>query len=153
MTAKKQPEQITFNLISHYLKDLSFESPQSPQIFSKLGTAPDIDFNIDIDAKKLNEETFEVTITASVNATEKEKKDSTIFVIECKYSGIFTLVCKDKKTQEEILLIECPNILFPYLRRIISDSSRDGGFPPVMMSHIDFRNLYLNNKNKKGTVN
>jgi preprotein translocase subunit SecB len=149
----KKEATITFNLNSHYLKDHSFENPEAPMSFSKLNKQPDIDFNIDINAQNINKENFEVTLSASVHATEKEDKKSTLFLIEVKYSGLFTLICDDKKSQEEILLIEAPTMLFPYLRRVISDSSRDGGFPPVMMSHIDFRQLYINNKGKKSTVN
>ncbi|MFT5703232.1 MAG: preprotein translocase subunit SecB [Rickettsiales bacterium] len=131
---------------SQYIKDLSFEVPNSPEIFLNPTSKPDISLSIDIDATRLSVNAFEVVLKITANATGNEK---TIFVCELSYAGVFTLDEKlqDEKEIEQVLLIYCPNILFPFARRIIASSTIDGGFPPLMLEPIDFADLY----NKRAT--
>lgn len=131
---------------SQYIKDLSFEVPNSPEIFLTPSSKPDISLSIDIDAKRLSVNAFEVILKITANATGNEK---TIFVCELSYAGVFTLDEKlqDEKDIEQVLLIYCPSILFPFARRIIASATIDGGFPPLMLEPIDFADLY----NKRAT--
>jgi len=130
---------------SQYAKDLSFEVPNSPDIFLTPTTKPNIDLSIDIDAKRLSVNTFEVIL--KINATAKGGEndgDKVIFICELSYAGIFVLNEKiqDQKEIEEILLIYCPNLLFPFARKIIAGCTIDGGFPPLMLEPINFADLY-----------
>jgi preprotein translocase subunit SecB len=149
-------KKITLN--SQYLKDLSFESPNSPYSIPKIAQNPNISFNVDINAGHLGNGNFEVilSITASAILNDKDKKDAkpeTIFITEVKYAGLFSVDAKEEELQE-IILIDCPTLIFPFARRIIADATRDGGFPPLMMDPIDFRKLYEDNKDKTSpTIN
>lgn len=148
---KQQAPQIILN--SQYLKDLSFENPNSPLSLTKVNKQPNIQFNIDINAGKLNDNNFEITLAISAKASDKEDDSYTIFLTEIKYSGLFTINEENEEKLKEILLVHCPNLLFPYARRVISDATRDGGFPPLMMEPINFYKLYQDKKkpNTEGT--
>ena len=126
---------------SQYIKDLSFEIPNSPEVFLTPATKPDIALSINIDAIKLSVNVFEVTLKIKSEAKGNEK---IIFICELSYSGIFTIdeKIKGEKEIEQILLIYCPNIIFPFARKIIANCTIDGNFPPLMLEPIDFADLY-----------
>ncbi len=126
---------------SQYVKDLSFEVPNAPEIFLTPTLKPDINLSVDIDAKRLSVNAFEVILKINAEAKGNEKA---IFICELSYGGIFTLDEKiqDQKEIEQILLIYCPNMLFPFARKIIASCTIDGGFPPLMLEPIDFADLY-----------
>ena len=130
-------------VISQYIKDLSFETPSSPDIFLTNQGKPDIELSIDIDAKKTTNEIYEIILKISANATTKEKK---IFLCEASYAGLFALQNIENEMIEQILLIYCPNLLFPFLRRLIANLTSDSGFPPLMIDPIDFADLYSKRK-------
>ncbi len=130
-------------VISQYVKDLSFETPSSPQIFLANQGKPDIDLSIDIDAKKISDEIYEIILKISANATTKEHK---IFLCEVSYAGLFGLQNIEAEMIEQILLIYCPNLLFPFIRRLIANLTSDSGFPPLMIDPIDFADLYAKRK-------
>jgi preprotein translocase subunit SecB len=134
-------EKGTFLINAQYIKDLSFENPRAP--FSLLEKeVPQIDINLDVRVEQLQEELFEVVINLSARSLIKEE---IIFLLELSYGGLFT-ISGYQEAKEEILLVECPKVLFPFLRRIVADVTRDGGFPPLMLSPVDFKGLYLNKK-------
>ena len=126
---------------SQYIKDLSFEVPNAPDIFLSPALKPDIELSIDIDAKRLSVNAFEVLLKITANAKADAK---VIFICELSYAGVFTLDenIQDQADIEQILLIYCPNILFPFARKIISSCTIDGGFPPLMLEPINFGDLY-----------
>jgi preprotein translocase subunit SecB len=126
-------------VISQYIKDLSFETPHSPEIFLANQGKPDIELSIDIDAKKISDEIYEVILKISANATTKEKK---IFLCEVSYAGLFALQNIESEMIEQILLIYCPSLIFPFIRRLIANLTSDSGFPPLMIDPIDFTDLY-----------
>lgn len=130
-------------VISQYIKDLSFETPASPEIFLNNQGKPDIDLSIDIDAKKISDEIYEVILKITANAAVKDKK---IFLFEASYAGLFALQNIEDEMIEQILLIYCPNLLFPFLRRLLANLTSDGGFPPLMIDPIDFNDLYSKRK-------
>ncbi len=128
-----------------YVKDLSFENPKAP--YSLISPEqPSIDIGLDINAQLIHENMFEVVISVQAKASNKT---DVIFIVELEYAGLFTLDEGDEQDREKILLVHCPNILFPYVRRIISDTVRDGGYPPLMIAPVDFLNLYAQRKKEK----
>ena len=138
-----------------YVKDLSFEVPGAPQIYTQLRAAPRVDINLDVQARRIVEgqSAFEVTLSIRAEATEAPATGSTdggtttepggrVFLAELAYSGVFTLSGLPDNTIEPVLLVECPRILFPFARNILADVTRDGGFPPVLLQPIDFVSLW-----------
>lgn len=139
-------EQGEFIVHGQYIKDLSFENPNAPESLMS-ESKPEINISFDIKVDQVNEEAFEVTILTNIKAVEEEKS---IFIIELAYAGIFSITEEDEEELEKRLLVQCPTYLFPYIRRVISDLTRDGGFIPLMLQPIDFLGLYTQ---KRGTVN
>lgn len=137
---KQQQRQVVIN--AQYIKDLSFESPGAPGSLVGNRENPKIDVSVDIQVQKLPGSSFEVAVTISANAMVNDKK---LFLVELAYGGIFTIDVPEAEL-EPVLMIYCPNMLFPYARRIVSDAVRDGGFPPLMLDPIDFAVLYQNHK-------
>lgn len=131
-----------------YTKDLSFEVPNAPAIYTVLRTAPMVNINLDVQVRRVQEgqTVFEVTLAARAEATipspENAEKPMVVFIADLSYAGIFTLNGVPDEQQEPILLVECPRLLFPFARNILADVTRDGGFPPVMLGPIDFVGLW-----------
>lgn len=126
--------------ITHqYVKDISFESPNAPQSLMGNREMPRIDINVDVQARVAVENQFEVSIRVTVDAKEN---DSSLFLVEVIYAGLFVLQNVPEDQVKAVCLIECPRLLFPYARRVVSDLTRDGGFPPLLLDPIDFVELY-----------
>jgi preprotein translocase subunit SecB len=124
---------------AQYIKDLSFEVPGAPGIYGELASAsPDISVRVDLAAEPLQPNVFEVVLQLVIEAKIKEH---TAFIVELSYGGVFSLNIPEEHLQP-VLLIECPRLLFPFARNIVSDVTRDGGFPPMMLQPIDFASLY-----------
>lgn len=138
-----QPTQPTMNVLAQYIRDMSFEN-----ILAQKGVggevAPDVQVQVNLDAKKRGVEgQYEVVIKLRVDSKSKESKDQ-LFLLEIEYGGIFQIAGLPEDQLHPYLLIECPRMLFPFLRRIVSDITRDGGFPPLNLETIDFLSLYKN---------
>ncbi len=134
-----------------YTKDLSFEVPGAPEIFSTLRAQPSIGLSLDVQVRQLNEAqpVFEVTLAIRTEATEPKPAEAeaaeaarTVFIAELAYCGIVTLTGVREENVEPMLLVEVPRLLFPYARNILADITRDGGFPPVLLQPIDFVALW-----------
>ncbi|HEY1931021.1 MAG TPA: protein-export chaperone SecB [Acetobacteraceae bacterium] len=136
-----------------YVKDLSFEVPGAPQIFTQLRTQPQVNINLDVQARRVTEgqSVFEVSLMIRAEAHEAQPQGSngqaqptppTVFVAELTYAGVFTLSGLPDNAIEPVLLVECPRILFPFARNMLADVTRDGGFPPVLLQPIDFVALW-----------
>lgn len=128
-----------FHVTGQYVKDLSFENPRAPQSLTATDDKPKIEVNIDLNASKLNEEMYEVVLKVHVQANGKEEA---LFLADLSYAGLFTLKNIPEDRLQQILFVDCPFVLFPFARRIISDATRDGGFPPLMLEPIDFFAMY-----------
>jgi preprotein translocase subunit SecB len=125
---------------TQYVKDLSFENPNAPQILTDLQTQPKLDVQLDVGARRLQGQLYEVTLKINVSAKIEER---TAFMVELDYGGLATVgkvVPEDKV--EATLLIQGAAIIFPFARRILADATRDGGFPPVLINAIDFAQLH-----------
>ena len=127
-----------FNMDKIYVKDLSLEIPNAPQIFLER-EAPQIEVQLHTAASAIDEGVYEVTVTATVTA---KIGDKVMFLIEVKQAGIFTVRNVPEAEKTPVLAVVCPNILFPYLREVVSDVSVRAGFAPVLLSPINFDALY-----------
>ena len=126
---------------SQYVKDLSFENPSPPDRPAEAERSPDITVNVQVEARRLDETVFEITLQITAHARHEGKP---VFLLELTYAGVFTLIAIPQEALEPALLVECPRLLFPFARRIVADVTRDGGFPPLLLTPIDFLSLYRN---------
>ena len=130
----------SFTLHTQYIKDMSVENPNAPRVFMDMKEAPEVSVSVDVGATPFQENTYEVRLDATVNATAGE---STAFAIEVSYGGLVTLEnVADSRQREQLVLIQVPQFLFPFVRAIVSGATRDAGFPPLLISPIDFVRLY-----------
>lgn len=127
------------SIAAQYTKDLSFEAPGTPGVFEKMQNCqPAITVNIDVSVQSLQEKTYEVQIRAKADC----KADDTVaFILELTYAGLFIINVPDEHLQP-VLLVECPRLLFPFARNILADTTRDGGFPPLMLGPVDFMAMF-----------
>lgn len=139
----QQPAQPQLRVLGQFVRDMSFEN-----IMAQKGVQgevkPDVQVQVNLDAKKRSVETqYEASI--KLNVTSKaENGDAVLFVLEIDYVGIFEIKGVPDEQMHPFLLIECPRMIFPFLRRVVSDITRDGGFPPLNLENIDFVSLYRN---------
>jgi preprotein translocase subunit SecB len=145
-TATSNP-QPSFNIQKLYVKDLSLEIPHAPGIFLER-EIPQIDLQLHSQATPIEAGVFEVTITVTVTANLAEK-DKVMFLIEAKQAGIFQVQNLPQDEMEPVLGVVCPNILYPYLREVVSDVSVRAGFAPVHLNPINFETLYREQKQQQ----
>src|ERR1700692_3144 len=142
-----------------YIKDLAFEVPGAPVIYTTLKAAPRVDINLDVQARRIQEgqNAFEVTLAIRAEASDvatngRPASGNRRCVAELSYSGVFTLPGIPENATEPVLLVECPRILFPFARNILADVTRDGGFPPVLLQPIDFMSLWQSRRAQEQTT-
>lgn len=144
---ENQTPTVALNL--QYIKDLSLEIPHAPQIFSKLNNPPKINVDLNIDAKKIEDTQFEVTLNVRINADLNEEK---LFILELAYGAINTITLPEEQI-ETILFVEIPQLLFPYARQIISSNLAEAGLPPLLLSPVDFARMYQAKKENNQKAN
>jgi preprotein translocase subunit SecB len=127
-----------FQIQRIYLKDLSLEQPNSPRILLEQGQ-PQVEINLTLGAEPIADGMFEVTTMATVTT---KVNDKALFLVEAKQGGIFEIRNVPEEQLKQILGIACPNIIYPYLRAIVSDVCTRAGFPPVMLSEVNFQGMY-----------
>lgn len=137
-----EPPHIQMNVLNQFIRDLSFEN-----ILSQKGVAgevkPDIKVQVNLDAKKREPaEQFEVSVRLVIESTDKTNPETKLFLLDLDYVGLFHISGVPEEQMHPFLLVECPRLLFPFLRRIVHDVTRDGGFPPLNLDNIDFLALY-----------
>lgn len=132
------PVQPKMRILSQYIRDMSFENIAA-QKGGNGEVQPQIGVQVNLDANKRTETQFEVMIKLNIKA---EGGGETVFLLECEYAGVFEVENVPQEQLHPYLMIECPRMLFPYVRRIIGDITRDGGYPPLNLETIDFLNLY-----------
>jgi len=131
-------ETPVFQIQRMYLKDLSLEQPNSPQILLEQAQ-PQVDINLAMAAAPVADGVFEVTVTATVTA---KVNDKVLFLIEAKQAGIFEMRNLPQEQLEGILGIVCPQMIYPYLRAIVSDLCTRAGFPPVLLTEVNFQAMF-----------
>ncbi|MFG6446931.1 protein-export chaperone SecB [Roseateles sp. BYS180W] len=127
-----------FQIQRMYLKDLSLEQPNAPQILLEQGQ-PQVDINLALAAEPVADGIFEVCVTATVTT---KVNDKTLFLIEAKQAGIFEMRNLPQEQLEGILGIVCPQMIYPYLRAVVSDVCNRAGFPPVVLTEVNFQAMF-----------
>ncbi len=140
-TAAAQAPQVQMRVLGQFVRDMSFENIMA-QKGAGTDVQPDVSVQVNLDAKKRTaEHQYESSI--KLNVTSKSKSgDEVLFVLEIDYVGVFHIENVPDEQLHPFLLIECPRMIFPFLRRVVSDVTRDGGFPPLNLENIDFLNMY-----------
>tara|TARA_B100000941_G_C28144689_1_gene369511 strand:- start:128 stop:565 length:438 start_codon:yes stop_codon:yes gene_type:complete len=138
--------KVQFNIQRIYLKDSSFESPMTPDVFTNMSSSPKVGFNFESSITKLNEDTHELTLMFNVKA---EVEDKTLYLVELKQCGVFTVSVDDEALKKRFLNVHCAEIVYPYARENISSIIQKGGFPPLFLSPIDFHTIYQNELDKR----
>lgn len=144
--ASSRPE---FRMQKMYIKDLSFENPNAPEIFTmQQKMEPAVDVNLKLNNRKLDDEHWEVSlqITAKVSSKDENK---VLFILEIEHAGVFMLRNIPAEHVQMLLGVDCPTLLFPFTRQIVSQVSTDGGYIPFLMDPVNFMALYQNSQKKK----
>jgi len=142
--AAAQPTPPKMQVVAQFIKDMSFENIAAQKGIGEGDPTPDIQVQVNLDAKKRSQENqYDITVKLEVNAKTKEG-GKPIFLMELEYTGVFLVENVPDEQLHPFLMIECPRMLFPFIRRIVSDVTRDGGFPPLNLENIDFLALYRN---------
>lgn len=139
--AAKTP-QPAVGVIGQYIKDLSVESPLGMVSLMQMKEKPQFNVGVDVRAHKVNEEVYEVIVMLKCQIPSPDDANKFLFLVDIAYSGIFRIQNVEEAQLQPMLFIYCPNILFPFARRIIADATRDGGAPPLILDPIDFAGLY-----------
>lgn len=133
-----EPQTPVFQIQRIYLKDLSLEQPNSPQILLEQ-SQPQVEINLSLGAAGIADGIYEVTVTATVTTKVGEK---VLFLVEAKQAGIFEIRNIPDEQLQPIVGIACPGIVYPYLRAIVSDLCTRAGFPPVLLAEVNFQAMY-----------
>ncbi len=141
--APQQAPQVKMSVLTQFVRDMSFEN-----VLAQQGTGgevtPDVQVGVNVDAKKRQTDNqFEVVTKLNVSSKNKGTEQQ-LFLLELEYVGVFHIEGVPDDQLHPFLLIECPRMMFPFLRRIVSDVTRDGGFPPLNLENIDWMQLYRN---------
>ncbi|MEL6318855.1 MAG: protein-export chaperone SecB [Pseudomonadota bacterium] len=136
--AAESGAQAQLSVLSQYVRNLTFANTAAAEGAAPSGK-PNINVQVNVDAKPLGEDRYAVALRTDVGATTD---NSEVFKIALDYVGVFQLSNVPREALQAVLLIECPRLLFPFSRRIVAETSRDGGYPPLMLDPIDFAALY-----------
>jgi preprotein translocase subunit SecB len=135
--ANQAPPQL--NVLAQYVKDLSFENPNAPGSLQQQSQAPKINIQINVNAKPLAQNDYEVELKIEGRA---EVPNLFLFSFDLLYAGVFKIQNVPQENVHAIVMIECPRLLFPFARETIATAVRNGGFPPLMIDPVDFVSLY-----------
>jgi preprotein translocase subunit SecB len=148
MSEAPQPNQPVFSIEKVFVKDLSLEIPNAPQVFLER-EAPTVDIQLHHNSTSVEEGVYLTTLTVTVTAKLGEK---TMFLVEAAQAGIFVARNIPGSELDAVLGIACPNILFPYVREVISDTVTRAGFPPVILSPVNFEAIYQAQRGQQPAV-
>jgi preprotein translocase subunit SecB len=142
MAEENAAPQVKMSVLAQFVRDMSFENMVAQKGISGSDVQPDIQVAVSLDARKRSAD-HQFDIVTKFKVTSKNKaNDETLFLLEVDYGGVFHVEGVPEEQLHPFLLIECPRLLFPFVRRIISDVTRDGGFPPLNIDTVDFLALY-----------
>ena len=130
-------------VLAQFIRDLSFENPRAPDSMHSSQAQPAIDMGVELSARGRIDGLFEVDLKLSATAA---RENEPVFHLELVYGGLFAISGVAEPDIEPVLLIECPRFLFPFARRIVSDLTTDGGFPPFLLEPLDFASIYAQRK-------
>ncbi|MBN9305163.1 MAG: protein-export chaperone SecB [Devosia sp. 67-54] len=132
----------SFNLIGQYIRDMSFENPGAPASIMLGGPNPNFQVGINVGVKKQADNLYAVEITLNAKA---DREKNVLFNVELIYGGVFRMNNIPEASLAELLLVECPRLIFPFARQVLATITQQGGFPPLMMEPVDFRAIYVQN--------
>ena len=144
--SEQQDNQQQFAIQKIYLKDVSFESPNAPAVFSNEQWQPEVNVQLNTEAKSVSESIHEVTLTVTVTAKQQDK---TAFLVEVKQAGVFQMAGFAKEQMGGMLGAYCPEVLFPFAREAIADLVAKGGFPQMLLSPVNFNALYMQHQQQQ----
>ena len=131
--------EMQFGVLTQYLKDMSFESPNAPQTLQGPGEKPSLDVNVNVFPEKMNDKTYEVAVKCDALF---KNESGVVYQLEIVYAALIELMNVPDNMIAPMLYIEAPALIFPFVRRIITDMTREGGFPPLALDPINFAALY-----------
>lgn len=137
------------NVLAQYTKDLSFESPKAPDSLREPGNNPNLQLQVNCGSRQIEDDVFEVQLQMEAKAQSDE---GIIYNVELVYAGLFKVLNIPEGAMEQVLMIECPRLLFPFARSVLADVTLQGGFPPLMLHPIDFVALYQEHAAKKAAA-
>lgn len=144
-----KPVAPQFRMQKMYVKDLSFENPNAPEIyFAQSDKQPEVDVNLQLNHKQVDDEHYEVCLEITAKIINKEQ-NKTLFILELEHAAVFLLKNIPEEHLKMVLAVDCPTLLFPFTRQIASQVSVDGGFVPFLMEPINFMGLYQNSLKKE----
>jgi preprotein translocase subunit SecB len=147
-SAQGQPP-IQAQVVGQYIKDLSFENPNVGKLLGGPGESPNLKLEVNVNAKRVGRDLFESAIEFKAQATNKA---GVIYDLELVYGGVFKIENMPAQALEPFLLINCPLLMFPFVRRLVADITREGGFPPLLLDPIDFAGLFMRRKQQETTA-
>ncbi len=133
-----------FRMQKMYIKDFSFESPGAPQVFLVKNQNPHVDFNLQLKNNKIDEDHWEVSIALTAKILDKNNEEAVMFIVEIEHAAVFMLKNIPEEHHARVLAVDCPLMLFPFTRQVVSQVAVDGGFMPFLMEPINFVALYDN---------
>ena len=147
-------EKPEFRMQKMFIKDFSFENPNAPKVFiTPQKSEPNVELNLQLNNKKLDEHHWEVTLEISAKVTSKEDEPKVMFILEIEHGAVFMLKNIPEEHLPMVLGVDCPTLLFPFTRQLVSQISVDGGFMPFQMEPINFMALFQNAKKEQGKSN
>lgn len=143
------PQPPVMKCLNQYIRDLSFENIAAQKNLGNT-SSPEINVQVNLDARKGDNDNFEVILKLTVNADAEDKK---VFLLEIDYAGVFQVENIPEEQLHPFLMIECPRMLFPFVRQIVRNTTADGGYPPLNVDPIDFMALYRNELQRQAAAN
>ncbi|GAV19876.1 preprotein translocase subunit SecB [Mariprofundus micogutta] len=138
-----------FSLQKLYIKDISFENPNAPMVFTIQNPQPNIEMNMKMENRQIDEDHWEVSLKASIVARDTEQDNQVRFEIEVEQAGLFYLKNIPEEHIDVLINVDCPTMIFPYTRQIISQLTVDGGFMPLLLDPINFAAAYEVNRKQQ----
>ncbi len=139
-----------FRMQKMYIKDLSFENPNAPDVFiSQQSNEPNVEVNLKLNNRQIDENHWEVSLEINAKIVNKGDEEKTLFILEIEHAGIFLMKNIPEEHRDMVLGVDCPTLLFPFTRQIVSQVSVDGGFVPFQMEPINFMALFQNSKQQE----
>ncbi len=147
--AAPQELQVQVRALGQYIKDMSFESPNIAKLMSTQAESPNLTLELNVHPERVGPDVYETTLEFKAKA--ESASIGVIFELEVDYSGLFRIENAPADMLDAMLHVQCPSLLFPFLRRIVADTTRDGGImPPLMLDPVDFASLYMRKRASQG---
>jgi preprotein translocase subunit SecB len=137
---------VQVRIVAQYIKDLSFENPNVKKLLGSQVDKPNLRIEVNVNAEKMGDKIFESAIQFKAEAAGKE---GIIYDLELTYAGLFQIDNMPEQALEPFLLVNCPTLVFPFLRRLVADLTREGGFPPLLLDPLDFAQIFMSRQQQK----